>query len=116
MGFATAIGVHPLIGYTDFSHLAPAFVGFGLFVAGLWLSYAPIITPSEWEARTIWTKFRTPFWGSRLPGCWPCPHCYPATIACLRNTNANELRWTAYRFTPPTKKEMKKPGRGAATR
>ncbi|MGI4740845.1 MAG: hypothetical protein ACRYG7_37220 [Janthinobacterium lividum] len=39
VGFATAIGVHPLIGYTDFSHLAPAFVGLGLCVAGLWLSY-----------------------------------------------------------------------------
>ena len=39
VGFATAIGVHPLIGYTDFGHLAPAFAGLGLFVAGLWLSY-----------------------------------------------------------------------------
>ena len=39
VGFATAIGVHPLIGYTDFSHLAPAFLGLGLFVGGLWLSY-----------------------------------------------------------------------------
>ena len=39
LGFATAIGVHPLIGYTDFGHLAPAFVGLGLYVAGLWLSY-----------------------------------------------------------------------------
>lgn len=25
----------PLIGYTDFSHLAPAFVGLGLFAMGL---------------------------------------------------------------------------------
>lgn len=39
VGFATAIGVHPLIGYTDFGHLAPAFMGLGLFVAGLWLSF-----------------------------------------------------------------------------
>lgn len=39
VGFATAIGVHPLIGYAAFSHLAPAFVGLGLYVAGLWLSY-----------------------------------------------------------------------------
>lgn len=38
VGFATAIGVHPLIGYTDFSHLAPAFAGLGLFIGGLWLS------------------------------------------------------------------------------
>ena len=47
VGFATAIGVHPLIGYTDFSHLAPAFMGFGLFVAGLWLSYAPMHDPAQ---------------------------------------------------------------------
>lgn len=39
VGFATAIGVHPLIGYTDFTHLAPAFAGLGLFVVGLWGSY-----------------------------------------------------------------------------
>gem|GEM_PF-4906668 len=45
VGFATAIGEHPLIGYPDFSHLAPAFVGLGLFVAGLWLSYTPIHYP-----------------------------------------------------------------------
>jgi hypothetical protein len=47
VGFATAIGVHPLIGYTDFSHLAPAFVGLGLFVAGLWLSYAAMHYPRQ---------------------------------------------------------------------
>ena len=47
VGFATAIGVHPLIGYTDFSHLAPAFVGLGLFVAGLWLSYMPMHYPES---------------------------------------------------------------------
>jgi hypothetical protein len=39
VGFATAIGVHPLIGYTDFVHLAPAFAGLGLFVLGMWGSY-----------------------------------------------------------------------------
>ncbi len=38
-GFATAIGVHPLIGYTDAGHLAPAFAGLALFGAGLGLSY-----------------------------------------------------------------------------
>lgn len=32
-GFGTAIGVHPAIGYTDFVHLAPAYVGCLLFVA-----------------------------------------------------------------------------------
>ncbi len=39
VGFATAIGVHPLIGYNDFVHLAPAFAGLGLFVVGMWGSY-----------------------------------------------------------------------------
>ncbi|MGI4870366.1 MAG: hypothetical protein ACRYFX_04205 [Janthinobacterium lividum] len=42
VGFATAIGVHPLIGYTDLSHLAPAFAGLLLFLVGLWLSYQPM--------------------------------------------------------------------------
>ena len=46
VGFATAIGVHPLIGYTDFDHLAPAFAGLGLYVAGLWLSYPAMHTES----------------------------------------------------------------------
>jgi len=31
-GFGTAIGVHPAIGYTDFVHLAPAYLGALLFV------------------------------------------------------------------------------------
>ncbi|MEO8594831.1 MAG: hypothetical protein ABI759_16045 [Candidatus Solibacter sp.] len=32
-GFGTAIGVHPAIGYTDFTHLAPAYFGALMFVA-----------------------------------------------------------------------------------
>jgi len=47
VGFATAIGVHPLIGYTEFSHLAPAFAGLGLFVAGLWGSYEAMHGPKK---------------------------------------------------------------------
>jgi hypothetical protein len=50
VGFATAISVHLLIGYTDVSHLAPAFVGLGLLVNGLWLSY-----PTMHTARPIET-------------------------------------------------------------
>ena len=38
-GFGTAIGVHPVIGYTDFTHLAPAYTGAILFTVGLVLSY-----------------------------------------------------------------------------
>lgn len=42
VGFLTAIGIHPLIGYTDFSHLAPAYVGAALFVAGVCFCYRPM--------------------------------------------------------------------------
>jgi len=42
VGFSTAIGVHPLIGYNDFTHLAPAYVGAVLFTVGAVLSYAPM--------------------------------------------------------------------------
>lgn len=34
-GFATAIGVHPIIGYSNLFHLAPAFLGVLIFAAGL---------------------------------------------------------------------------------
>lgn len=43
VGFATAIGVHPLIGYTDLVHLAPAVAGAIIFGAGLVLTYRPMI-------------------------------------------------------------------------
>jgi len=39
VGFAAAIGVHPAVGYNDFVHLAPAFVGAFVFVVGLALSF-----------------------------------------------------------------------------
>ena len=35
VGFATAIGVHPLIGYTNVFHIAPALIGCAGFVAGM---------------------------------------------------------------------------------
>jgi len=35
-GFGAAIGVHPAIGYTDFTHLAPAYAGAVVFAATLW--------------------------------------------------------------------------------
>jgi hypothetical protein len=41
--FATAIGVHPLIGYTDPAHLAPAAVGATIFIAGLVLTFKPMV-------------------------------------------------------------------------
>ena len=40
-GFGSAIGIHPIIGYVEFSHLAPAYVGALLFCAGIYLCRAP---------------------------------------------------------------------------
>jgi len=37
-GWSTAIGVHPLIGYNDAGHLAPAVTGALLFFVGLALT------------------------------------------------------------------------------
>jgi hypothetical protein len=42
-GFATAIGIHPLIGYTDLTHLAPAVLGAALYGTGLVLTYGPMV-------------------------------------------------------------------------
>src|SRR5262249_25842781 len=38
-GAGTAIAIHPLIGYTDFTHLAPAYSGAAVFAVGLILTY-----------------------------------------------------------------------------
>ncbi|MBL0743001.1 hypothetical protein [Chryseolinea lacunae] len=40
VGFASAIGVHYLIGYRDLSHLMPAYVGAGMSMVGLALTYS----------------------------------------------------------------------------
>lgn len=45
-GFGTAIGIHPAIGYTDFIHLAPAYLGAGLFAVGLALTY-PVMSQGD---------------------------------------------------------------------
>ncbi len=34
IGFTTAIGIHPIINYTNFSHLVPAYVGAVMFLIG----------------------------------------------------------------------------------
>jgi len=44
VGFATAIGIHPVIGYMSFSHLAPAYLGAAIFIVGMWLCYKPMHT------------------------------------------------------------------------
>lgn len=41
VGFATAIGVHPAVGYNDVVHLAPAVLGASLYLAGLALTFRP---------------------------------------------------------------------------
>jgi hypothetical protein len=47
VGFAAAIGVHPLVGYTDLFHLAPAFAGALMFIIGLVLSYRSMCVENE---------------------------------------------------------------------
>ena len=37
-GFATAVGVHPAIGYLSVTHLGPAVGGCVIFATGLWLA------------------------------------------------------------------------------
>lgn len=44
IGFATAIGIHPLVGYDDPVHLAPALLGAMLFLVGIVLSYRPMVS------------------------------------------------------------------------
>ena len=41
-GFATAIGIHPVVGYLSFSHLAPAILGALVFMVGLLLCFKPM--------------------------------------------------------------------------
>jgi MFS family permease len=45
IGFAAAIGVHPIVGYNDLLHLAPAILGAIMFVAGLILCWRPMRLP-----------------------------------------------------------------------
>jgi len=45
IGFAAAIGVHPIVGYNDLLHLAPAILGAIMLVAGLILSWRPMRLP-----------------------------------------------------------------------
>lgn len=42
VGFATAIGVHPIVGYTSFIHLAPAYAGALAFAVGMAWLYKPM--------------------------------------------------------------------------
>ena len=42
VGFAAAIAVHPIVGYNDLFHLAPAIVGAIMFIVGLVLCWQPM--------------------------------------------------------------------------
>ena len=42
IGFAAAIGIHPLVGYNDVIHLAPAVMGALMFIVGLILCWKPM--------------------------------------------------------------------------
>jgi hypothetical protein len=52
VGFACAIGIHPIVGYTDFVHLAPAYAGAITFLTGLVLLYRPL-----WRGDPAETRF-----------------------------------------------------------
>ena len=45
-GFGTAIGVHPVVGYNDFVHLAPACLGALLFAMGIGLTFRQMYWPA----------------------------------------------------------------------
>ena len=48
VGFSTAIGTHPIVGYNDLGHLAPAMFGAMIFIVGLILTYRPMCsTPNS---------------------------------------------------------------------
>ncbi len=49
VGFACAIGIHPIVGYTSFVHLAPAYAGALALVVGLALLYRPLC---RWDGPT----------------------------------------------------------------
>jgi hypothetical protein len=46
-GWSSAILVHPIIGYTEPMHLAPAVIGATLFFIGLALTYSSMMTPAR---------------------------------------------------------------------
>jgi hypothetical protein len=52
VGFAAAIGIHPIVGYDDLFHLAPAIVGVIMFIAGLVLCWRPMLQRQQTEDRT----------------------------------------------------------------
>jgi dihydroorotate dehydrogenase len=56
IGFSAAIGIHPIVGYTDFTHLAPAVLGASIFIIGLILCFKPMYGGIEQAAYTEVSK------------------------------------------------------------
>lgn len=54
-GFACAIGIHAIIGYLDFVHLAPAVLGAVVFAVAMALSFKPMCG-TEARARTVGSR------------------------------------------------------------
>jgi hypothetical protein len=52
VGFASAIGIHPIVGYNSLPHLAPAIFGALLFVVGLVLMYPAMHDNSTSQERS----------------------------------------------------------------
>ena len=53
-GFSAAIGIHPVVGYLDFTHLAPAVIGAGIFIVGLALCFKTMYFEEEaWQTAQI---------------------------------------------------------------
>jgi MFS family permease len=51
IGFATAIGIHPVVGYNSLVHLAPAILGAFIFIIGLFLTYPAMYQSSRKSGR-----------------------------------------------------------------
>jgi hypothetical protein len=47
IGFGTAIGVHPAVGYNDAVHLAPAVIGVIAYLTGLLLTFRPYLSADK---------------------------------------------------------------------
>jgi hypothetical protein len=46
-GFGAAIGIHYIVGYTDFTHVGPAIAGLAVFLVGLALTYRGMHAPAQ---------------------------------------------------------------------
>jgi hypothetical protein len=53
VGFVCAIGVHPAIGYTDFIHLLPAYIGAAVMAVGLMLTQNDMFNGSVYAGARV---------------------------------------------------------------